>query len=101
MIAVVTVLAAFPLGYFMKSWFAANTTYAIAYLWALTYQAVYLLPMFIEDMEPAGPGDDAVVAGFPLDYGIVTLGVFLAGFALVRAGRWVRQRRTAPDLVEA
>ena len=37
--------------------------------------------MFIEDMEPAGPGGDAVAATFPLDYDIATLGVFLAGFA--------------------
>jgi hypothetical protein len=101
MIAVVTILAAFPLGYFMKSWFAANTTYAIAYLWALTFQAVYLLPMFLEDIEPAGSSGDPGVTGFPLDYGLTTLAVFLAGFALVRAGRWVRERRTAPEMVDA
>lgn len=101
MIAVVTIVAAFPLGYNMSSYFAANATYAIAYLWALTFQAVYLLPMFLEDIEPAGASGDSVTAGFPLDYGLVTLSVFLAGFALVRLGRWVRRRRTAVDLVAA
>lgn len=101
MIAVVTILAAFPLGYFMRSWFAANATYAIAYLWALTYQAVYLLPMFLEDMAPVQPGRDPVTDNFPLSYGVTTLAVFVTGFGLVAAGRWVRRRRTAPELVDA
>lgn len=86
---------AFPLGYFISSWFVANTTYAIAYLWALIFQAVYLLPLFIEDMKPAGATGDAVTANFPLSYGAVTLGMFLLGFLLVRLGRWARQHRTA------
>ena len=43
MIAVVTVLSAFALGYFMRSRLAANTTYAVAYLWAFTYQTLYLI----------------------------------------------------------
>ena len=42
MIAVVTVLSAFALGFFMKSRLAANTAYAVAYLWAFTYQTMYL-----------------------------------------------------------
>lgn len=95
MIAVVTILAAFPLGYFISSWFVANTTYAIAYLWALIFQGVYLLPVFIEDMKPPGATGDAVTANFPLSYGAVTLGMFLLGFLLVRLGRWARQQRTA------
>jgi hypothetical protein len=87
MIAVVTILAAFPLGYFLKSHLAANTAYAIAYLWAFTFQAVYLLPMFLRDMGPA------VEDEFPWDYGLVTLVIFLVGFGLVALGRWVRGRR--------
>ena len=43
MIAVVTVLLAFPLGYRLRSHFAANTAYAIAYLWAFVYQTLYLV----------------------------------------------------------
>ena len=34
MIALVTLAAAFPLGYFLRSRLAARTAYAIAYLWA-------------------------------------------------------------------
>ncbi|MCW2738005.1 hypothetical protein [Nocardioides sp.] len=104
MIAAVTILAAFPLGYFIKSWFVANTTYAIAYLWALIFQAVYLLPLFLEDMKPPGATGDAVTANFPFSYGAVTLGMFLLGFLLVRLGRWARQHRaarTAPNPVNA
>ncbi len=101
MIAVVTFLAAFPLGYFISSWFVANTTYAIAYLWALTFQVVYLLPLFISDMKPAGATGDAVTANFPFAYGAVTLSMFLLGFLLVRLGRWARQHRTARTAPEA
>ncbi len=43
MIAVVTILGAFALGYLMSSRLAANTTYAVAYLWAFTYQTLYLI----------------------------------------------------------
>ena len=84
MIAIVTILAAFPLGYFVRNRFAAATAYAIAYLWAFTFQTLYLL------MD--GLFDDGE---FPLPYGLVALGIFLAGFALVHAGHWVRERRTA------
>jgi len=34
MVLVVTVLTAFPLGYLLRGRLAANTAYAIAYLWA-------------------------------------------------------------------
>ena len=43
MIAVVTILAAFPLGFFLRNRLAANTAYAIAYLWAFVFQSLYLL----------------------------------------------------------
>ena len=43
MIAVLTVLLAFPAGYFLRSGLAARTAYAVAYLWAFTFQTLYLL----------------------------------------------------------
>ena len=43
MIAVVTILLAFPLGFFVSSRLAAMTTYAVAYLWAFTFQTLYLM----------------------------------------------------------
>jgi hypothetical protein len=92
MIAVVTVLLAFPLGYFLKSHLAANTAYAIAYLWAFVFQGVYLL------LDAMNGGRDAFSPDtFPWDYGVVAAAIFAAGFGLVARGHKVgtkRRRRT-------
>jgi hypothetical protein len=92
MIAVVTILTAFALGYFMSSRLAANTTYAVAYLWAFTYQTLYLtLDSF------GGTSDNPAFApqDFPFSYGVVTLSIFVVGFGLVEAGHRVGARRRA------
>ena len=92
MIAIITVLIAFVLGYKMSSWFAANVTYALAYLWAFTYQTLYLLLDSIGDGDAAAfPADE-----FPLSYGLATLSVLGVGFGLVAAGHWVAGRRHTP-----
>jgi hypothetical protein len=89
MIAVITVLCAFPVGYLFRNRLAANTTYALAYLWAFTFQTLYLLLSSLNgDKNPAFTTDD-----FPLSYGLVTLGIFAAGFGLVEAGHRVGRRR--------
>lgn len=89
MIAIVTLLAALPLGYFLHSRFAANTIYAVAYLWAFVYQTLYLTLASL-----GGEPDPAFRAGeLPLAYGLVALLIFAAGFALVALGRAVRGRR--------
>jgi hypothetical protein len=88
MIAVVTVLCAFPLGWFLRSLLAANTAYAIAYLWAFVFQTLYLSLDSVS-------GDPAFETGeFPWQYGIVTLAIFIAGFGIVSLGHWARARRT-------
>lgn len=89
MIAIVTLLVAFPVGYFFRSRLAANTVYAVAYLWAFIFQSVYLL-LSVGQPEAAFTSGD-----FPWDYGLVTAAVFGAGFALVAAGQWARSRRGA------
>ena len=86
-------LVAFPLGYFVRSRLAANTTYAIAYLWAFVFQTLYLtLDSLGESKNPAFESSE-----FPLSYGIVTLAIFGVGFGLVslghRVGRGRRERR--------
>jgi len=91
MIAIVTVLAAFPLGFFVRSRLAANTAYAVAYLWAFVFQTLYLILDVINDstrqaFEPQR---------FPFAYGAVTLSIFTAGFGLVALGHYVRDRRSA------
>ena len=93
MIAVVTLLLAFPCGFFLSSRLAANTAYAIAYLWAFVFQGVYLMLQMLDGgKNPAFETDT-----FPLSYGLVTLAIFAVGFGLVqlghRVGRGRRQRR--------
>jgi hypothetical protein len=96
MIAVVTVLLAFPLGFLVHSWHTANVAYAIAYLWAFSYQNVYLVRMWTaEDYSAFPKGAEAI----PIEYGLVTLGVFGAGFGLVALGhRVAARRRSAPAM---
>ena len=93
MIAVVTILAAFPLGFFLSNRLAANTTYAIAYLWAFVFQGTYLMLDSLNNSKDAA--FDA--AEFPWAYGLVTVAIFAVGFGLVqlghRVGRGRRQRR--------
>jgi hypothetical protein len=93
MIAIVTILLAFPLGFFVGNRLAANTAYAVAYLWAFVFQGIYLmLDMLDGGKNPAFEPDT-----FPISYGIVALTIFGVGFGLVavghRVGRGRRERR--------
>jgi hypothetical protein len=97
MIAVVTILGAFALGYFMKSRLAANTAYAVAYLWAFTFQTLYLMLDMLSDGRTLNDEPAFVPEEFPWQYGVVTLMIFLVGFGLVNLGHWVRARRQAKD----
>jgi hypothetical protein len=91
MVAIVTILAAFPLGYLVRSRLAAATAYAVAYLWAFVFQTLYLILDVINDgAKPAFEPQE-----FPWAYGTVTLSIFLAGFGLVALGHYVRDRRAA------
>jgi hypothetical protein len=90
MIAVVTILSAFALGYLMSSRLAANTTYAVAYLWAFTYQTLYLI---LDSFGGTSANPAFEPSSFPLSYGLVTLAIFAVGFGLVEAGHRFRIRR--------
>ena len=92
MIAIVTILLAFPLGYFLKSALAARTFYAVAYLWAFTFQTLYLM---LDAMTPNAENPAFEASEFPVEYGLVTLGIFAVGFALLEAGHRVARRRTS------
>jgi hypothetical protein len=89
MIAVVTLLAALPLGYLVRGRLAASLIYAVAYLWAFTFQTLYLLLASLE----GGSNPAFTTEEFPLSYGLVTLVIFAIGFALVYLGHWLRDRR--------
>jgi hypothetical protein len=91
-IAAVTVIAAFPLGLLLRSRAHANTTYAIAYLWAFTFQTLYLvLPGF----RGPSPDNPFPVGEFPLSYGLVASSVLAVGLGLVEAGHRIGVRRRA------
>lgn len=92
MIAVVTVLLAFPLGYLLRSQLAANVAYAIAYLWAFTFQSLYLVRMWVGGDDSAYPKDPDTL---PISYGLVTIAIFAVGFGLVALGHRVGSRRRA------
>ncbi len=93
MIAIVTILLAFPLGFFVTSRLAANTAYAVAYLWAFTFQGWYLAMDEASGGSGAGFGDGGLAGILP--YGVATLAVFGAGFGLVALGQWLGGRRRA------
>jgi hypothetical protein len=93
MIAVVTILGAFALGYFLQSRLAANTAYAVAYLWAFTFQTLYLMLDSLNSGRTLNDEPAFVPDEFPWQYGLVTLAIFLVGFGLVNLGHWVRARR--------
>jgi hypothetical protein len=97
MIAIVTVLLAFPLGFFMSSRLAANTAYAVAYLWAFTFQSVYLILNFLHH----DPGAAFDSGKFPWSYGCVALAIFGVGFGLVQLGHWLRERRQSKSASSA
>lgn len=90
MIALVTILSAFALGFVLKSRLAANTAYAVAYLWAFTFQTLYLM---LDSMQPGAKEPAFEASSFPLSYGLVTLAIFGVGFGLVEAGHRVASTR--------
>ncbi|MET1060590.1 MAG: hypothetical protein ABWX84_13395 [Nocardioides sp.] len=92
MIAVVTILLAFPLGFGLGSRLAANTAYSVAYLWAFVFQTLYLM---LDAMQPDAGNPAFEASEFPLSYGLVTLAIFGVGFALVEGGHRVARRRSA------
>ena len=99
MIAIVTILAAFPLGFLLRSRLAAATTYAVAYLWAFTFQTLYLLL----DSLDGGAAPAFETGEFPVGYGVVTLAILLVGLGLVEVGHRVgaRRRERRSELVSA
>ena len=90
MIAVITILVAFPAGYYFASRLAANTTYAIAYMWAFVFQTLYLT---LDAFNGTSENPAFEPSEFPWEYGLVAGLIFGAGFGLVEFGHRVAARR--------
>jgi hypothetical protein len=92
MIAIVTVLLALPLGYALRSHLAANVAYAIAYLWAFTFQGLYLTRMWVGGDDSSFPKNPDTI---PISYALISAAIFGVGFGLVALGHRLRARRVA------
>ncbi len=99
MIAVVTLLAAFPLGFLVRDLATAWVVYLALFSQAAVLQLGHLTRAWVE-------GDTSAFAAAPADlgtgYALVTSTVLAAGFALVASGHRVgvryRARRGTADL---
>jgi hypothetical protein len=89
MIAVVTILTAFPLGFLLRSRTSAVVAYVAVYSWAFTFQGIYLMLSSLN--HEANPAFE--VGHFPLSYGVVTATIFAVGNGLVFLGHRVGGRR--------
>ncbi|TCO49142.1 hypothetical protein EV646_103120 [Kribbella antiqua] len=99
MIAIVTVLFAFPLGFFLRNRISAYVAYIAIFGYSFTFQTLYLLRAWVGNNHSAfSPDPDKL----PLDYLAVTGAIYVVGFLLVtlghRLGSKRRNRTQAVDL---
>lgn len=90
MIAIVTVLFAFPLGFLLRSRTAAYVGYVAVYGYAFSFQNVYLLRNWVGGDSSAFPTDPATL---PVSYLAVSVAVYAVGFGLVTLGHRLGARR--------
>lgn len=97
MVAIATVLFAFPLGFFLRNRLAAYVAYLAIYAYCFTYQTLYLLRSWVGGSHQAFPADPDKL---PIGYIVVTAGIYAAGFLLVTLGHRVgaKRRTRAVDL---
>jgi hypothetical protein len=92
-IAIVTALCAFPLGFFLRNRLAAYVGYLAVFGYAFSFQNVYLLRSWVRD-----PGEGAFPRDadqLPVSYLLVTGAIYAAGFGLVTVGHRLGARRRA------
>jgi len=101
MIAILTLLTAFPLGFLLRDRLVALGAYLALYLYAFTFQTGYLTRAWVQGDDSAFPRQ----ADFGLEYLAVTAAVLAIGCGLVllghRLGERRRGRRGAADLDSA
>ena len=91
MIAIATLLVAFPAGFFVRNRLAAFVTYIAVFAYCFTFQGMYLLPMFTHE---AGPNDWPKNDNkWPISYFVMTASIYVVGFGLVALGHHVGRKR--------
>jgi hypothetical protein len=96
-IAIATVLFAFPLGFFLRNRLSAYIAYVAIFGYCFTFQTLYLLRSWIGDHNQIFPADPDVL---PFAYLGVTGGIYVIGCLLVGLGHRVgsKRRTRAVDL---
>ena len=80
MVAIVTVLFAFPLGFFLRNRSSAYLAYVAIFGYSFTFQTLYLLRSWVGDSAQAFPADPDTL---PLGYLGVTAGIYAVGFLVI------------------
>jgi hypothetical protein len=96
---IVTVLVAFPLGFFVANRMAAYVAFIAVHSFVFTFQCTELLREWSGGDYSAFPKDSGTV---PWAYALVNIIIYAAGFGLVTAGHAVRtrRRRKAPQTAD-
>jgi hypothetical protein len=91
MIAIVTVLFAFPLGFFLRNRVSAYIAYLAIYSYTYTFQTMTLLREQLNGSKifPANPNQTA------WSYLVVTAGILVIGFGLVTFAHHLATKRRA------
>lgn len=95
MIAIITVLVAFPAGWFLSTR-TAFVVYGTAYLWGLSFQGLYLTRMWVGGDTSAFPSDPDTI---PVSYGVVSVAIYAVGAGLIVLAARLRRRRTGRSAV--
>jgi hypothetical protein len=95
MIAIITLLVAFPAGWFLSTR-TAFVVYGTAYLWGLSFQSLYLTRIWVGGDTSAFPADPDTL---PVSYGVVSATIYAVGAGLIVLGGRLRRRRTGRSAV--
>jgi hypothetical protein len=95
-IAILTIVAALPLGLLIRNRLVAYVVYAIAFGHIYTFQTANLVMEWVNGSSAAFPESrsDQLLDG-TMGYFLFTTTIYAAGFGLVTLGHWLRNRRRA------